>query len=75
MMAMLEDRGRLKIRQPMQAEGLLGTGTFEGCLIRETRLGEKRAVVPTIKGKANITGYAKWLIDPDDPVGAGFVIT
>ena len=75
MMAMLEARGELKIGQPMQAEGFLGTGTFEGCLIRETKLGEQRAVVPTIKGKANIIGYAKWLMDPNDPVGAGYVIS
>ena len=34
----------------------------------ETELGGQRAVIPTIKGTANITGYAKWLIDPDDPV-------
>ena len=75
MMAMLEARGRLRIGQHIQSEGLLGSGTFEGCLIRETQIGNHRAVVPTIKGKANIIGYAKWLIDPNDPVGAGFVIS
>lgn len=74
MMAMLEARGRLKIGQTIQAEGLLGSGTFEGCLVRETEVGGKRAVVPSVKGKANIYGYAKWLLDPDDPVGKGFVI-
>jgi proline racemase len=74
MMAMFEARGRIKIGQPIQSEGLLGSGTFEGCLLRETKLGEHRAVVPTVKGKANILGYAKWLMDPSDPVGQGFVI-
>ena len=74
MMAMFEARGRIKIGQPIQSEGLLGSGTFEGCLLRETKLGEHRAVVPTVKGKANILGYAKWLMDRDDPVGAGFTI-
>ena len=43
--------------------------------IGETVIGGQRAVVPTIKGKANITGYAKWLIDPNDPLGEGFVIS
>jgi proline racemase len=75
MMAMFEARGQLRIGQRIQSEGLLGSGTFEGELVRETSLGGTRAVVPTIKGKANIVGYAKWLIDPDDPVGAGFVIS
>jgi proline racemase len=75
MMAMLEARGRIKIGQTIQSEGLLGSGTFEGRLVRETRLGSHRAVVPTVKGTANIIGYAKWLLDPDDPVGRGFVVT
>jgi proline racemase len=75
MMAMLEARGQIRIGQPIRSEGLLGSGTFEGELVRETTLGGTRAVVPTIKGTANIVGYAKWLIDPDDPVGAGFVIS
>jgi len=75
MMAMFEARGRLKLGQPIKSEGLLGSGTFEGCLIRETKLGDKRAVVPTVKGKANIYGSAKWLLEEDDKVGGGFVIS
>ena len=75
MMAMFEARGELEIGQTIQSEGLLGSGTFEGCLVRETKLGSQRAVVPTVKGTANIIGYAKWLMDPDDTVGKGFVVT
>jgi proline racemase len=74
MMAMLEARGELAVGETIQAEGLLGSGTFEGRLTGETRLESQRAVIPTVKGRANIVGYAKWLLDPDDPVGAGFVI-
>ena len=59
--------------QTIQSEGLLGSGTFEGCLVRETKLGNHRAVVPTVKGTANIIGYAKWLLDPNDPVSKGFI--
>jgi proline racemase len=72
---MFEARGQLQIGQVIQSEGLLGSGTFEGRLIGETTLDGQRAVIPTIRGKANIIGFAKWLIDPDDPVGAGFVIS
>jgi proline racemase len=75
MMAMFEARGQLEIGQRIRSEGLLGSGTFEGELVREISLDGTRAVVPTIKGTANIVGYAKWLIDPDDPVGAGFVVS
>lgn len=74
MMAAFEARGRIRIGQTIRSEGLLGGGTFEGCLVRETRVNGARAVVGTVKGSARITGYAKWLIDREDPVGSGFVV-
>ena len=74
MMAVFEARGKMKLGQPIKSEGLLGSGQFEGCLIGETTVGNLRAVVPTVKGTAKLTGYGKWLLDPDDPVGQGFVI-
>ena len=75
MMATFEARGKMKIGQTIYSEGLLGSGRFEGCLLEETKVGDLRAVVPTVKGTAKIIGYAKWLLDPDDPVGKGFVIS
>ena len=75
MIAMLEGRGKIVIGQTIKSEGLLGSGTFEGTVLSETKLGERRAVIPRVKGTANIVGYAKWLIDPEDPVGKGFVIS
>lgn len=74
MMAYFEARGKIPIGQTIKSEGLLGSGQFEGCLINETMLGDQRAVVPTVKGTAKIVGYAKWLLDPEDPVGRGFVV-
>src|SRR5262249_26779904 len=71
MMAMLQGRGKRGLNQPIRSEGLLGTGVFEGCLIGKTHLGQEPAVRPTVKGRANIIGTARWLIDRDDPVGAG----
>lgn len=74
MMAMFEARGSLAVGQPIKSEGLLGSGRFEGCLVREARVGEHRAVVPTVKGTASVIGYAKWLMDPDDHLREGFVV-
>jgi proline racemase len=74
MMAMFHARGQLGLNQPIRSEGLVGTGTFEGCLVGETPLGEHKAVRPTVKGKANIIGTARWIIDREDPVGAGFLV-
>ena len=64
----------MRIGQPVRSEGLLGSRQFEGCALRETSVGNHRALVVTIKGTAKIIGYAKWLIDRNDPVGAGIVI-
>ena len=74
MMAMLEARGMMAVGQTIQSEGLLGSGTFEGCLLGETSLNGTRAVRPTVKGKAGLLGTARWTIDRDDPVGAGFLV-
>jgi proline racemase len=75
MMAMFEARGRMKIGQTIRSEGLLGTGTFEGCLIGEVDLNGTRAVRPTVKGTAGLLGTARWVIDPEDPVSAGFLVS
>ncbi|WP_246702609.1 proline racemase family protein [Starkeya sp. ORNL1] len=74
MMAMFEARGQLALNQPIRSEGLLGTGTFEGCLIGEAKLNSVRAVRPTVKGTAGLLGTARWVIDRNDPVGAGFLV-
>jgi proline racemase len=33
-----------------------------------------RAVRPTVKGTAGFLGTARWVIDRDDPVAAGFLV-
>lgn len=75
MVAMFEAKGQLQLGQTIQSEGLLGSGTFEGCAVRETTIGNQRAIVPTVKGTANIIGYGKWLLDPADTVSHGFIVT
>ncbi|MBD3624793.1 MAG: proline racemase family protein [Rhodobacteraceae bacterium] len=74
MMAVWEARGKIGMNQKIKSEGLLGIGRFEGELLGETMLGSQRAVIPTVKGTAKVIGYAKWLLDPKDPVGRGFTV-
>lgn len=74
MMAMFEARNRLELNQPIRSEGLLGSGTFEGCLLGTVDLNGRRGVRPTVKGTASILGTARWQIDRNDPVAAGFVV-
>jgi proline racemase len=72
-MATLWARGRLPLDQDFVHEGILGT-TFTGRLVRETKVGEYDAVVPTISGTAWITGFAQYVVDPDDPFPNGFTV-
>ena len=75
MMALLESRGELGFNHPIRSEGLLGSGTFEGCILGETSLNGVRAVNTTVKGKASILGSARWTFDHTDRVSAGFIVS
>ena len=73
-MAQLHARGELPLHTDFVNESFIGT-TFTGRLVEETVLGDGRtAVVPTITGRAWITGTAQYLIDPEDPFQAGFLL-
>lgn len=72
-MATLHARGKLALNEDFVHEGILGT-TFTGRLIRETKVGPYRAVVPTIKGRAWITGFAEYVRDASDPFQEGFTL-
>jgi len=72
-MATLHARGALRIGQPFRHEGILGT-VFTGRLLEETNVGPYRAVVPELSGTAWITGFAQYVVDPQDPFPEGFTV-
>ncbi len=72
-MAALHAKGKLPLHQDFVHEGILGT-TFTGRLLGETRVGPYAAVIPTLSGRAWITGYAQYVVDPDDPFPEGFTV-
>jgi proline racemase len=72
-MAALATRGELGLETGYVHKSLIGS-TFTGRLVEETTVGPYQAFVPTITGRAWITGLASYLLDPDDPFPAGFQI-
>jgi proline racemase len=72
-MAVLHAKGKLGLNQDFRHEGILGT-VFTGRLIEETTVGPYRAVVPTISGRAWITGFSNYVLDEDDPFPEGFTL-
>lgn len=74
MLAMLAGRGIIEHGQIVKGEGPLG-GIFEGEIIGTTTIGPQAALLSTVKGSSNIYGYAKWLIERDDKIGKGFLLS
>jgi proline racemase len=72
-MAVLHAKGQLPLHQDFVHESLIGT-LFTGRLIEEVQVGPYKAVVPQISGCAWITGFANYVLDPDDPFPAGFTV-
>jgi proline racemase len=72
-MAQLWARGELAIGQDFVNESFIGT-RFTGRLVEETTVGGRPAVVPTVTGRAWVTGTAQYLLDPEDPFPAGFLL-
>ena len=72
-MAVLHAKGKLPLNQPFPHEGILGT-IFTGRLVREVQVAGFRAVVPQISGTAWITGFAHYVVDPEDPFPEGFTV-
>ncbi|MEU4213530.1 proline racemase family protein [Streptomyces sp. NPDC026206] len=72
-MAQLHARGALPLDRDFVNESFIGT-EFTGRLVGETQVGGVPAVVPTITGRAWITGTAQYFLDPDDPFPGGFLL-
>ena len=70
-MAVLHARGELGLGEPLQGRSIIDS-RFD-CMIEEkTNIDGKPAIVPTISGRAWITGIHQHMLDPDDPWPVGY---
>jgi proline racemase len=71
--AALYAKGALRQGQPLRFEGVLGT-----CFTGQAVAAEERAgtlyVRPKVTGRAYLTGFHQFVLDPDDPLPEGFRI-
>ncbi|MGD2178387.1 MAG: proline racemase family protein [Anaerolineae bacterium] len=80
-MALLHQRGQLDVGERYVNQSILGT-TFEGCILRETTVGEAAAgsgatfpaIVPEIRGTAHVIGLHRFTATPEDPFPEGFLV-
>ena len=66
-------RGQIGLGQPRAFESLTGA-CFIGTAVEEARVGPYRAIVAEIAGTAHYTGEARFTLEPDDPLGDGFLL-
>jgi proline racemase len=70
-MAVLHAQGRMKPGDVYRARSIIGSEFVCG-IESTTSLGEKAAIVPTVSGRAWITGTHQLMLDPDDPWPEGY---
>ncbi|MFB7599357.1 proline racemase family protein [Streptomyces sp. NPDC056160] len=70
-MAELHARGELALHQDFVNESFIGS-RFTGRLVGKTTVAGLPAVLPTITGRAWVTGMGQYMLDPTDPYPAGF---
>jgi len=73
-MAVLHARGILKTGDRMIGRSIIDS-RFDCAIIEETRVGNKKAIIPSIRGRAWITGTHQIMLDPDDPWPQGYRLT
>lgn len=73
-MAILHARGELKVGETLTGISIINS-RFTGRILRETFVGGRPAIVPTISGRAWITGTSQLMLDPSDPWPGGYKLT
>jgi 4-hydroxyproline epimerase len=72
-MAQLAAKGKLKVGDSFVHESIIGS-LFKGRVVKEAKVGNYAAIVPSIEGWARVTGYNTIFIDDRDPYKHGFVV-
>ena len=72
-MAQLHAKGKLGLGETFVHESFIGS-TFIGRVEATTTIGAYEAIVPSIQGWAQVTGYNNIIIDDDDPYAHGFQV-
>jgi proline racemase len=72
-LALLHAQGRLPVGEPLRHFSIVGS-EFTGRVVGETMVAGWPAVVTEVEGTAYRTGAATFELDPDDPLGEGFLL-
>jgi len=70
-MAVLHAKGELKKGDKMIGRSIIDS-RFDCSIVEETMVGKKMAIIPSIRGRAWITGTHQLMLDPEDPWPGGY---
>lgn len=70
-LAVLQAKGILKVGDRLIGRSIIDS-RFDCSIVAETRVGEKIAITPSIRGRAWITGIHQVMLDPQDPWPQGY---
>jgi proline racemase len=70
-MAVLHARGVLKVGDVFVGRSIIGS-EFRCRIEEETTVAGRSAILPSVTGRAWITGTMQWMLDPDDPWPSGY---
>ena len=70
-MAVLHARGQLKVGDSLVHESIIGS-RFEGHILAATNVAGMPAILPSISGRAWITGFHQYVVDASDPWPTGY---
>jgi len=73
-LAVLHAKGLLQKGDRMIGRSILDS-RFDCSIVEETKVGDKIAIIPSIRGRAWITGIHQLMLDPEDPWPEGYRLT
>jgi proline racemase len=72
-LALLDASGRLPRGDPLHHLSIVGS-EFTGRVVGDADVAGRSAVITEVEGSAYRTGSAEFTLDPDDPLGEGFLL-
>ena len=67
-------KGEIGVGERFVHESLIGT-RFTGTILEEGRIGSTPTVIVSITGRAWITAFHQYVLDPTDPFPTGYKLT
>jgi proline racemase len=73
-LAVLHARGLLEVGEPYLSTSLIGSA-FRAKIVATTTVGDRPAIIPSLSGRAWITGFHQYCLDPSDPFPEGYTLS